>query len=314
MREVATAISDEARAKHHEYLRRDQHDIYQGLTMWSPNINIFRDPRWGRGHETYGEDPFLTGTLGAQYVKGLQGDDPEYLKVVATAKHFAVHSGPEESRHYFDANTSERDLWETYLPAFRMLVKDAQVQSVMTAYNRFRGEAASSNKLLFDILRNKWGFDGYVVSDCGAINDIWEDHKITADAASASALALETGTDLNCGATYKSLKEAIGNGLITEEKINIAIERLFRARLKLGMFDTEENLGYATIPFSVNTNASHTALARKAAQESIVLLKNEARLLPLSKDLKHIAVIGPNAHNVQSVSYTHLTLPTKRIV
>ena len=301
VREEATAISDEARAKHHEYLRRDQHDIYQGLTMWSPNINIFRDPRWGRGHETYGEDPFLTGTLGAQYVKGLQGDDPEYLKVVATAKHFAVHSGPEESRHYFDANTMERDLWETYLPAFRMLVKDAQVQSVMTAYNRFRGEAASSNKLLFDILRNKWEFDGYVVSDCGAINDIWEDHKITADAASASALALETGTDLNCGATYKSLKEAIANGLITEEKINIAIERLFRARLKLGMFDTEENVRYATIPFSVNTNASHTALARKAAQESIVLLKNEAPMLPLSKDLKQIAVIGPNAHNVQSL-------------
>ena len=243
--DVATAISDEARAKYHEYQRRDQHDIYQGLTMWSPNINIFRDPRWGRGHETYGEDPFLIGQLGMNYVKGLQGDNDKYFKVVATAKHYAVHSGPEVSRHVFNANPSQRDLWETYLPAFRTLVKEGNVQSVMTAYNRIWGEPASSNTYLFKVLRDYWGFDGYVVSDCGAINDIWEDHKASKNAATASALALEKGTDLNCGDTYKALKQAVKDGDISEEKIDIALRRLFTARFKLGMFDNNAEVPYA---------------------------------------------------------------------
>nr|HMQ43656.1 glycoside hydrolase family 3 N-terminal domain-containing protein [Mariniflexile sp.] len=185
--QVASVISDEARAKHHEYLKRGQHDIYQGLTLWSPNINIARDPRWGRGHETYGEDPFLTSQLGLQFVKGLQGNDPTYLKTVATAKHFAVHSGPEYLRHEFNASISKQDLWETYLPAFRTLVKEGKVYSVMTAYNRVNGKAASASNELYDILRNKWGFDGYVVSDCGAIADIWKTHKLTSNAPSASA-------------------------------------------------------------------------------------------------------------------------------
>lgn len=298
---VASVISDEARAKHHEYLRKGQHDIYQGLTMWSPNINIFRDPRWGRGHETYGEDPYLTGQLGLQFVKGLQGNDTTYLKVVATAKHFAVHSGPEPLRHEFDVNPSERDLWETYLPAFRTLVKDGQVQSVMTAYNRFRGQAASASDYLFDVLRNQWKFDGYVVSDCGAIKDIWAHHKLTSNEATASALALTEGCDLNCGSTFEFLNQALQENIITEKDIDIALKRVFRARFQLGMFDPEDLVPYAQIPFSVNNNNAHAALARKAAQESIILLKNEKEMLPLSKSIKSVAVIGPNANNIQSL-------------
>ncbi|MFD0991123.1 glycoside hydrolase family 3 C-terminal domain-containing protein [Mariniflexile jejuense] len=298
---VANAISDEARAKHHEYLRRGEHGMYQGLTFWSPNINIFRDPRWGRGHETYGEDPYLTGQLGLQYVKGLQGTNEKYLKVVATAKHYAVHSGPEPSRHEFNAETNDIDLYETYLPAFRTLVKEGHVYSVMGAYNRFRGESASASPFLFDILRNKWGFNGYIVSDCGAVADIWKYHKITNDAASASALALKTGLDLNCGSTYKTLKEAIEKNLINENDIDIAVKRLFTARFKLGMFDPQDMVPYAQIPYAVNNNSAHNWLARKASQESIVLLKNKNQTLPLSKKIKKIAVIGPNANDIQSL-------------
>ena len=238
--DVATAISDEARAKHHEYVRLGQRGIYQGLTFWSPNINIFRDPRWGRGHETYGEDPYLTGQIGKEFVMGLQGDDPKYLKVVATAKHYAVHSGPEPLRHVFDANVSERDLRETYLPAFRTLVVDGGAYSVMGAYNRFRGEAACASRQLFDILRKEWKFDGYVVSDCGAIDDIWRTHKIVPDKASAAALAVKEGCDLNCGNTYEALGEAVKKGLITEAELNVAVKRLFMARFKLGMFDPKK--------------------------------------------------------------------------
>lgn len=299
--EVATVISDEARAKHHEYVRRGQREIYQGLTFWSPNINIFRDPRWGRGHETYGEDPYLTGQLGKEYVMGLQGDDPNYLKLVATAKHFAVHSGPEPSRHEFDAVVSERDLRETYLPAFETLVKEAHVYSVMGAYNRFRGEAACASTELFTILRDEWGFDGYVVSDCGAIRDIYEYHKITADAASAAALALEEGCDLNCGSTYKKLTDALAEGLITEADLDRALTRLFTARFKLGMFDPADKVPYANIPYSVNNSPAHNQLSRKAAQESMVLLKNENQTLPLAKTIQSIAVIGPNANDEQSL-------------
>ncbi|MGS2762034.1 glycoside hydrolase family 3 C-terminal domain-containing protein [Sinomicrobium sp. M5D2P9] len=311
--EVATAISDEGRAKHHEYIRRGQHDIYQGLTFWSPNINIFRDPRWGRGHETYGEDPFLTGQLGLQFVKGLQGDDPEYLKTVATAKHFAVHSGPEPSRHEFNVIPDKRDLWETYLPAFRTLVKEGHVYSVMTAYNRVNGEAASASEYLYDILRNKWGFEGYVVSDCGAISDIWKTHKIADNAAIASALAVKAGCDLNCGNSYEFLNAAIKEGLVSEQDLDIAVKRLFRARFKLGMFDNEEQSPYFRIPFSVNSNAAHNYLARKAAQESVVLLRNENQTLPLSKNVKNIAVIGPNADNVQSLWGNYNGIPEKPV-
>lgn len=299
--DVATAISDEARAKHHEFVRQGERGIYQGLTFWSPNINIFRDPRWGRGHETYGEDPYLTGQMGTAFVKGLQGDDDKYLKVIATAKHYAVHSGPEPLRHEFDVDVSERDLYETYLPAFRDLVVDGGVYSVMGAYNRFRGDACCAHHNLFDILRNKWGFKGYIVSDCWAIADFWQFHKIVPDAASASALAVKEGCDLNCGVSYKSLDEAIEKGLISEKDINIVVKRLLEARFRLGMFDSETEVAYSRIPFSVNDSPAHDRLARQAAQESIVLLKNKNKTLPFPKNLKTIAVIGPNANDIQSL-------------
>ncbi|MGE5394820.1 MAG: glycoside hydrolase family 3 C-terminal domain-containing protein, partial [Candidatus Saccharibacteria bacterium] len=308
--QVASVISDEARAKHHEFLRRGMHDIYQGLTFWSPNINIFRDPRWGRGHETYGEDPYLTGQLGMQYVKGLQGDDPNYLKVVATAKHYAVHSGPEPLRHEFDARVSERDLRETYLPAFRTLVVDGGVYSVMGAYNRFRGEACCANTELSGILRNEWGFQGYVVSDCWAIADIWQTHKIAKDAAEAAAMAVKKGTDLECGDTYKALPEAVKRGLVSEKDIDVCVGRLMTARMKLGMFDPDEKVPYAQIPFSVNDNPAHDYLARVAAQKSIVLLKNKSNTLPLSKKLGRIAVIGPNADEVESLWGNYNGIPS----
>ncbi len=234
---VATAISDEARAKHHEFVRRGKRGIYQGLTFWSPNINIFRDPRWGRGHETYGEDPYLTGQMGVQFVKGLQGNDPNYLKVVATAKHFAVHSGPEPLRHQFNAKVSERDFRETYLPAFRELVVDGGVYSVMGAYNQFRDYPCCANPELMHILRREWGFKGYVVSDCWAISDFYAFQDFSKDAAAAAAIAVKNGTDLNCGNSYPHLKEAYNKGLITEDELDVAVKRFFTARFKLGMFD-----------------------------------------------------------------------------
>ena len=311
--DVANAISDEARAKHHEYLRRGQHGMYQGLTFWSPNVNIFRDPRWGRGHETYGEDPYLTGQLGLKYVTGLQGTNDKYFKVIATAKHYAVHSGPEPSRHEFNAETSDIDLYETYLPAFRTLVKEGHVYSVMGAYNRFRGESASASPFLFNILRNDWGFKGYIVSDCGAVTDIWKYHKITSDAATASALAVKQGLDLECGSCYKSLKEALDRKLLTEADIDITLKRLFTARFKLGMFDPEEIVPYAQIPYSVNNNSAHDWLARVASQKSIVLLKNQNNTLPLSKNSKTIAVIGPNANDVQSLWGNYSGVPSNPV-
>ena len=301
MNDVATAISDEARAKHHEFVRNGQRGIFQGLTFWSPNINIFRDPRWGRGHETYGEDPYLTGQMGKEFVQGLQGNDPKYLKLVATAKHYAVHSGPEPGRHEFDAVVGERDLRETYLPAFRTLIMDANAYSVMEAYNRFRGKSCCASDDLFGILRNEWGFKGYVVSDCGAIRDIWETHKITPDAASAAALAVKSGCDLNCGSVYQALTDAFNKGLVSDADLYVAVKRLFLARFKLGMFDPENLNGYAQIPISVNDNPAHDYLALEAARESIVLLKNDKNILPLSKKIKNVAVIGPNADEVQSL-------------
>lgn len=301
MYRVATAISEEARAKHHEFVRRGKRGIYQGLTFWSPNINIFRDPRWGRGHETYGEDPYLTGQMGLQFVKGLQGDDPKYLKVVATAKHYAVHSGPEPLRHEFNAKVSERDLHETYLPAFRSLIVDGGAYSVMCAYNQFRDYPCCANPELYSILRDDWGFKGYIVSDCWAISDFYKFQGFSSDAAEAAAIAVKTGTDLNCGNSYPHLEEAFKRGSITEDELDIAVKRVFMARFKLGMFDPEENVHYAQIPFSVNTSKENADLALEAARKSIVLLKNENNILPLSKDIKKIAVIGPNADNWESL-------------
>jgi beta-glucosidase len=313
MREVASAISDEARAKHHEFVRRGQRGRYQGLTFWSPNINIFRDPRWGRGQETYGEDPYLTARMGVEFVRGLQGDDPRYLKVVATAKHFAVHSGPEPDRHHFDARPSERDLFETYLPAFRALVQEGGAASVMGAYNRVNGESASaSQRLLLDILRRDWGFDGYVVSDCGAIDDIYKGHEIVPTPEAAAALAVRKGCDLECGSTFRSLTAALGQGLIEEKDIDTAVRRLMRARLRLGMFDPPERVPYARIPYSVNQSADHDRLARRMAQESIVLLKNEG-LLPLSRDVKTIAVVGPNADEVMTLLGNYYGTPARPV-
>lgn len=292
---MATVISDEARAKHHEYVRQGSRARYQGLTFWSPNINLFRDPRWGRGQETYGEDPFLTGRIAAQFIRGMQGDDPKYLKTVSTVKHFAVHSGPEPERHSFDAVVSERDLRESYLPHFAAGMRDGHAYSLMCAYNRVLGSpACGSDLLLKDILRGEWGFPGYVVSDCGAINDIYERHKVAPTAAAAAARAVRTGTDLECGRVYANLVDAVKQGLITEQAIDTAVKRLFLARFRLGMFDPPERVRWAQIPFSVLDQPAHRVLARQVARESIVLLKNAGNVLPLRKDLGTIAVIGPN--------------------
>jgi beta-glucosidase len=293
---MATAISDEARAKHHEYVRRGSRLRYQGLTIWSPNINIFRDPRWGRGQETYGEDPYLTARIAVPFIRGLQGDDPDYLKTVATVKHFAVHSGPEPDRHTFDAVVSERDLRETYLPHFETGIREAGAYSLMCAYNRVFGEAAcASDLLLKDILRGEWGFDGYVVSDCWAINDIWENHRLVETPEEASAMAVRSGTDLDCGTeAFPSLVAAVERGLIAEAEIDTAVKRLFRARFRLGMFDPPERVEYARIPYSVVDRPEHRELAREVTRKSMVLLKNDG-VLPLAKDLGSIAVIGPNS-------------------
>ena len=301
--DVAVVISDEARAKHHEALSNNDYSQYKGLTFWSPNINIFRDPRWGRGHETYGEDPYLTGQIGTQFVKGLQGNDPKYLKLVATAKHFAVHSGPESERHFFNANVNQRDLWETYLPAFKDLVVGANVYSVMGAYNRVNGESASaSNYLLQEILRDKWGFNGYVVSDCGAINDIHANHKIVKTPEESAALGVITGCDLNCGGIYQRyLQESVTLGLISEKEIDIAVYRLFLARMKLGMFDPAEIVSYAQIPFDINNSQKHDELSLKTAQSSMTLLKNNG-VLPIDiNKINKIAVVGPNADNINAL-------------
>ncbi|RAO74703.1 glycoside hydrolase family 3 protein [Dyella jiangningensis] len=301
MGQVATAVSDEARAKHQEFLRHDMHGRYEGLTFWSPNINIFRDPRWGRGQETYGEDPFLTSRMGVAFVHGMQGDDPTYRKLDATAKHFAVHSGPESERHHFDVHPSERDLHDTYLPAFQALVQEGHVDAVMGAYNRVNGESASASpRLLGEILRKDWGFKGYVVSDCDSVDDIFARHKMVATAEEASALAVKNGDDLNCGHTYAALVNAVHQGLVSEADIDISLKRLMLARMRLGMFDPPERVRWALIPYSVNQSAEHDALARRAAEASIVLLKNDG-ILPLSRELRHVAVIGPTADDVTAL-------------
>ena len=301
MYRIACAISDEARAKHHDFVRQGKRGIYQGLTFWTPNINIFRDPRWGRGQETYGEDPFLAGKLAVPFVNGLQGNNERYLKAVATLKHFAVHSGPEPLRHEFDAQSSQKDLIETYLPAFKEVVERTNVEAVMCAYNRFRGEACcGSSELLQEYLRKQWNFKGHVVSDCGAIRDFYTGHKISANSAEAAALAVRRGTDLNCGTAYRGLKEAVAKNLITEKEIDQAVMRLFRARFKLGMFDPDSIVDYAKIPMSVVDCGKHRDLALEAARKSVVLLKNDG-VLPLNKKLKKIAVIGPTANDEETL-------------
>jgi beta-glucosidase len=293
---VSAAISDEARAKYHEFVRRGKRNIYQGLTFWTPNINLFRDPRWGRGMETYGEDPYLTARMAVQFIKGLQGDDPKYLKTVATAKHYAVHSGPESERHTFDAVVDDRDLVETYLPQFEAAIREGGAASAMCAYNRVDGApACASTRLLGDILRQQWGFQGYVVSDCGAIGDIYLHHKFAPTAAAGVARAIQAGTDLNCGVEYQNLLPATQAGLVAPADLDRALGRLLRARFRLGMFDPPSMVKYASIPYSVNDSPEHRQLALETARKSIVLLKNEGRVLPLSKSLKTIAVIGPNA-------------------
>lgn len=299
---MATMTADEARAVHQEYVRRGERGIYQGLTFWTPNINIFRDPRWGRGQETYGEDPYLTGQLGSALVKGFQGDDPKYYKITACAKHFAVHSGPEQLRHEFDVKISDYDLWDTYLPAFRDLIVDAKVAGVMCAYNAYAGQpCCGSDKLMTDILYKKWQFKGYVTSDCDGINDFWQHHKTDPDAATAAADAVLHGTDIECATgklfTYNSLLEAVQKKLITEQQLDVSVKRLYKIRFQLGMFDPVERVKYAQIPLSVVESAPHQAHALKMARESVVLLKNERNVLPLRKDLRKIAVLGPNADN-----------------
>ncbi len=299
MHRVATAISDEARAKYHEAERLGLHSIYAGLTFWSPTINIFRDPRWGRGQETYGEDPYLTASMGVSFVKGLQGDDPRYLKLVATPKHFAVHSGPEPIRHQFDARVGEQDLRETYLHAFEACLVEGKAVSVMGAYSRLNGEpCCASPTLLQQILRQEWRFEGYVVSDCGAIQDIYEWHRVVRTAEEAAALAVKAGCDLECGSIYPALLDAVRQGLLPEEAIDQAVTRLFIARFRLGMFDPPQQVPYTRIPYEIVNSPQHQALALEAARESIVLLKNEGNLLPLSKEIGSIAVVGPNADDL----------------
>jgi beta-glucosidase len=295
--EVADAISTEGRAKYHEFTKKNDRDIYKGITFWSPNINIFRDPRWGRGHETFGEDPYLTSRLGIAFIKGLQGNDQKYLKAAACVKHYAAHSGPENERHSFNALVSEKDLRETYLFAFKECIKEGEVEAVMGAYNRTNGQPCCGSKtLLQDILREEWQFKGHVVSDCWAIKDFHENHGVTQNALESVALAVNCGCDLNCGNLYAHLLDAVKGGLITEETINESVYRLILTRMKLGMFDNPEHVPYSRIPYEKNDCREHQALSLKAAKSSIVLLKNQNNLLPLDKkELKTIALIGPNA-------------------
>ncbi len=298
---VATAISDEGRAKYHEALRRNGYtDQYQGLTFWSPNINIFRDPRWGRGQETWGEDPFFTGEMASMFVRGLQGDDPRYLKAAACAKHFAVHSGPEKDRHTFNAIVTKRELYDTYLPAFKKLVTEAKVESVMGAYNRTLDEVCCASHLLLDeILRGEWGFDGHVVSDCMALSDFHLNHKVTEDAAGSAALALQYGCDLGCDHVFNEIPTAIERGETTEALVDRALIRTFTTRFKLGMFDPAEEVPYASIPTDVVACDEHRQLAYRTAAEAVVLLKNKNNVLPIKPSTKKIFVTGPTATSLE---------------
>ncbi|QMV20462.1 glycoside hydrolase family 3 protein [Granulicella sp. 5B5] len=304
--EMAQIISTEARAKYNQAMRDNDHEMFFGLTFWAPNINIFRDPRWGRGQETYGEDPYLTGHMAVAFVTGMQGDDPKYLRVVSTPKHFDVHSGPEPTRHRANVDVSAHDLEDTYLPAFRAAITEAHAQSVMCAYNAIDGAPACANTMLLrDHLRNDWHFDGYVVSDCAAVADINTGHHFAPDMAHAAADAVKAGTDLECGfaqgQAFPALVDAVHQHLITEAELDIALTRLFRARFRLGMFDPPSSYAYGRIPITDNNTPAHRALSLQAAKESLVLLKNEDGILPLKAGTQRIAVVGPEAELVQSL-------------
>src|ERR1700733_4962354 len=306
--DMAVVIGTEARAKHNQAIRAGRRDIMEGLDFWSPNINIFRDPRWGRGQETYGEDPILTGRMGVAFVTGLQGDDPKYFRVISTPKHFAVHSGPEPSRHSIDVHVSKHDMEDTYLPAFRAAVTEGKAESVMCAYNRVNGQPACANTfLLKDTLRGAWKFNGYVVSDCDAIVDIFQGHHFTKSQAEAAADAIKTGMDNECADfftiakdnhDYQPFVDAVKQGLLAEADLDTSLRRLFTARMRLGMFDPPEKVSYAQTPDSEIDSAPHRALALKTAQESMVLLKNDG-VLPLSASVKKILVVGPLADQTE---------------
>ena len=296
--EVATVISDEARATHNTAVKNGYRRQYSGLTFWTPNINIFRDPRWGRGQETYGEDPFLTAILGTAFVKGLQGDHPKYLKTAAAAKHYAVHSGPEKLRHEFNAEATQKDLWETYLPAFEALV-DANVETIMCAYNSTNGEPCCANKyLLQDVLRDQWGFKGHIVSDCWALVDLYDGHNVVQTPAESAALAVKSGVNLNCGNTYPALPEAVEKGLVSEKEIDEQLAVLLKTKFKLGLFDPEKDNPYASLSEKDLDTDAHRKLAREVAQKSIVMLKNDG-VLPLKNDLSKYFITGPNATSIE---------------
>lgn len=316
IRTMADYSAMEGRAIHNESMRQGKEGKrYEGLTYWTPNINIFRDPRWGRGQETYGEDPFLTATMAKAFVHGLQGDDPKYLKAAACAKHYAVHSGPEPLRHSFDIKVSNYDLWNTYLPAFKELVVNAHVAGVMCAYNAYAGQpCCGSDLLMTDILRNQWKFSGYVTSDCWAIDDFFNYHKTHPDALTASVDAVLHGTDVECGKdSYKTLVQAVKEGKIAEKQLDISLRRLFMIRFRLGMFDPPSMVPFAQAGMDVLESPQHKAHSLKMARQSIVLLKNEHNTLPLSKQLKKIAVLGPNADNKISVLGNYNGTPSEII-
>jgi beta-glucosidase len=310
---IGEVVSVEARAKHNEADRNNIHSIYFGLTIWSPNINIFRDPRWGRGQETYGEDPFLTSTLGTAFVKGLQGNDPKYFRTIATPKHYAVHSGPESTRHKVNIDPDAHDLWDTYLPAFRSTIVEGKADSIMCAYNAVEGKpACASDLLLKSILRTDWKFQGFVTSDCGAVDDFYEAtaHHTSSDAEHASVDGIRAGTDTNCGKTYTNLADAVHKGLIKESEIDVSLKRLFTARMKLGLFDPAAQVPYASTPFSEVMSPAHTATALQASREAMVLLKNNNQTLPLSAArIKTIAVIGPNAASLAAIEGNYNAIP-----
>lgn len=296
---MADIIATEGRAKYNMHVKYGDRDIYKGLTYWAPNVNIFRDPRWGRGHETYGEDPYLTSRLGVRFIQALQGDDPVYMKAAACAKHFAVHSGPEGERHYFNAVASKQDMYETYLPAFKACVQEGKVEAVMGAYNRTNGEPCCGSKtLLQDILREEWGFEGHVVSDCWAVRDFHENHHVTNAPVESVTMAMNHGCDLNCGCTYPHLVQAVREGRVDEKRINEAVINLFTTRMKLGMFEELGTVPFDSIPYTENDTPEHNRINEKISEKTLVLLKNEGGLLPLNKNnMKTIGVIGPNANS-----------------
>lgn len=317
MHSIGATTSIEARAKYNDAIRHDNHSIYFGLTIWSPNINIFRDPRWGRGQETYGEDPFLTGQMAVSFIRGLQGDDPERPRVIATPKHLAVHSGPESQRHHFNVDPTPHDLEDTYLPAFRAAITEGKADSIMCAYNAIDGVPACANHMLLEQkLRHDWKFQGFVTSDCGAVDDMDSalGHHYTPDNAHSSALAVKAGTDTTCGTEYSKLPQAVKDGLIQESDIDVAVKRLFKARFQLGMFDPPASIPYAQIPFSQNNSEEHRRLALEAARKSMVLLEDPKGFLPLGKQIRTVAVIGPNAATLASLEGNYNGVPSAPVV